>query len=155
MNHNTAILLLGSNIDPVENITQALKLLSRKTLILQQSRVWETEAVGGSGPNYLNVAVQISSDLEPDAVKKDIIQQIENQLGRVRTEDKYAPRTIDIDIILFNGQVMDTNLWTKAFIALPVADLVPQLQHPQQKENLYEIALLLKSTAFAELFKLP
>lgn len=154
MKTNSAILLLGSNIDPQENLLAALELLEKQTSLTARSRVWETEAVGSSGPNFLNMAVKIKTGLDAEAIKSELITPIENKLGRVRTEDKYAARTIDIDVIIYNNQVLDPNLWEKAFIAIPVSELVPDLPHPQHEHILAEFAEELKSSAFAELFHL-
>ena len=152
MKKNNTILLLGSNIEPEDNIMRALDLLARRVEITGRSRIWETRAVGSSGPNFLNVAVRALTTLSAPELKQDIITPIEKQLKRVRTQDKYAPRTIDIDIILFDGQVSDSDLWKKAFIAIPVSELLPDLVHPTQKTTLSFIAEKLKSSAFAEPF---
>jgi len=152
MKNNSVILLLGSNIEPQKNIPQALELLAHYCGTIKKSRVWETEAVGNSGPNFLNVAVQITTRLDQPEIKTRIITPIENQLKRVRTKDKFAPRTIDLDIIIFNDEIVDQNLWEKAFISLPVSELVPELRHPDSKQTLGEIASQLKNSAYAELF---
>jgi 2-amino-4-hydroxy-6-hydroxymethyldihydropteridine diphosphokinase len=150
MENNHAILLLGSNIQRERNIRSALDFFQRNTQVLRRSSVWETEAVGSDGPNFLNVALEITTDLEIPAIKSELVQPIEQQLGRVRTADKNAPRTIDVDLIIFNGQVLDGALWIKAFMALPVAELLPDLLHPQTGLPLSAVASQLKSSAFAE-----
>lgn len=152
MKANHVILLLGSNIDPERNISLALEMLAKQTTLVAKSRIWETEAVGSHGPNFLNAAVKITSELGPVEIKKKILTPIENHLKRVRTADKYAPRTIDIDIVLHNDLVLDDNLWTKVFVALPVSELLPDLRHPKNNTTLLETASQLKSSAFAELF---
>jgi 2-amino-4-hydroxy-6-hydroxymethyldihydropteridine diphosphokinase len=152
MKRNNAILLLGSNIQPEDNIKKALDLLAEQVDISQRSRIWETGAVGSSGPNFLNVAVEIETPLSAVDIKQEVITPIENRLKRVRTQDKYAPRTMDIDIILYNGEVLDSDLWKKAFVAIPVSELLPGLIHPTRKTALSLIAEELKSSAFAEPF---
>jgi 2-amino-4-hydroxy-6-hydroxymethyldihydropteridine diphosphokinase len=154
MPNNLAILLLGSNIEREKNIRRALDFLQQNTQVLRQSTVWETEAVGSSGPNFLNVAVEISTALETLAIKSELVQPIEQQLGRVRTANKNAPRTIDVDLIVFNSQVLDEGLWKKAFMALPIAELLPSLPHPENALPLCDIAIQLKSSAFAEPFEI-
>lgn len=153
MKNNNVILLLGSNINPEKHINRALDLLARQTHLVARSRIWETAAVGSSGPNFLNVAVNISTELNISEIKAEVITPVENRLGRVRTDDKFAPRTMDIDIIVFNDRILDANLWEKAFIALPVSELSPNLIHPHNKKTLSEIAAQLKNSAYAELFK--
>ena len=149
---NHAILLLGSNIEPASNLKKALELLNCSLSITKTSRIWVTEAVGNKGPDFFNSAVEVKTILNPDQLKKKIISPIEIGLGRIRTSDKYAPRTIDIDIIIFNGNVVDENLWNKVFIALPVSEIFPDLTNISTGETLTETANKLKSSANAELF---
>ncbi len=59
-------------------------------------------------PNFLNAAVLIETDLTAAELKEQVLQVIERELGRVRTADKNAPRTIDLDIALFGDQVLMT-----------------------------------------------
>ena len=150
MENNRAVLLLGSNIQRERNICSALDYIQQNTRVLQRSTVWETEAVGSNGPNFLNVAVEIATSLEIPAIKSELVHPIEQQLGRVRTADKNASRTIDVDLIIFNNRVLDEALWTKAFMALPIAELLPNLPHPRTALSLSEVASQLKSSAFAE-----
>jgi 2-amino-4-hydroxy-6-hydroxymethyldihydropteridine diphosphokinase len=150
MEANRAILLLGSNIEREKNIRLALDFLRQHTCVLRQSGIWETEAIGSDGPNFLNVALEIATDLDAASIKSEPIHTIEQQLGRVRTGDKNAPRTIDVDLIVYNDQVLDDGLWTKSFVAQPVSELIPTLTHPDNGKSLGEIAAQLKSSAFAE-----
>lgn len=122
---------LGSNINPSENLSLAINILKQLVRVEGISTVWETPAVGSAGPNFLNLAVQIRSVLQPDALKELILRNIEAYLGRKRTTDKYAPRTIDIDIVLVNGKVVDEHLWDYAHLAIPLAELVPDLRRDE------------------------
>jgi 7,8-dihydro-6-hydroxymethylpterin-pyrophosphokinase len=72
--------------------------------------------------------------------KQEILGPIEAKLGRVRTADKYAPRTIDLDITIFDGQVLDADLWKRVYLALIFAELAPDLHNPQTRETLHETA---------------
>ena len=89
-------------------------------------------------PNFLNTAFFIGTELNAEKLKRDVINNIEYKLGRVRTSDKNAPRTMDIDIVLFDGVLYDQNLWKKAFVAIPMAELLPDLQHPSMNLTLNE-----------------
>lgn len=133
-------LSLGSNIDPAENLNAAVELLREEMTVLAVSRAWRTPAVGTRGPDFLNAAVLVITHHQPETLKLKILRKIEDRLGRVRTEDKFAPRTIDIDIVVCDEQIIDTDLWTFAHLALPVSELLPDLYHPQSKKSLEQIA---------------
>lgn len=150
---NRVVILLGSNIQPVENLRSANEMLSARVSIIRSSRVWETSAVGSDGPNFLNQAIKVETHRNADEIKNEIIKGIETELARVRTEDKNAPRTIDLDIILFNETVLDSTLWEKAFVAVPVAELEPDLKNPDNQLTLAQIAGKLKSSTKVELFQ--
>jgi len=147
---NSAILLLGSNIDPEKNIFSALDLLGR---VNRKSRIWKTESFGANGPDFLNMAVEIETTLDMPELKESVITCIEKTLARIRTENKNAPRTIDIDIMLFNGKVMDYDIWEKAFAAIPVSELMPDLINPNTGDTLSHFAEKMKNSAKAELFQ--
>jgi 2-amino-4-hydroxy-6-hydroxymethyldihydropteridine diphosphokinase len=120
-----ACVLLGSNIEPEVNIPRAVDLLQEKVTILKVSSVWESASVNCCYPDFLNMAAAVSTRLVADELKEQILRPLEAQLGRVRTEDKNASRPIDIDIILFDGKVMDPDLWQHVHRAAPVAELFP------------------------------
>jgi 2-amino-4-hydroxy-6-hydroxymethyldihydropteridine diphosphokinase len=124
-------LLLGSNIQPEKNIALAIDLLRKKAEIVQISSVWETPSVGFAGTNFLNLALLISTPLEAGELKEQVLRPLEAQLGRVRTGDKNSPRTIDLDIIVFDGQLLDPNLWRFAHLAVPVAEIMPNYPSSQ------------------------
>jgi 2-amino-4-hydroxy-6-hydroxymethyldihydropteridine diphosphokinase len=131
-----AIILIGSNIDPVINVGKAIKILHSYVEILKFSTIYETEAVGSLGPNFLNLAVLLKTSHDSDYLKWKILRTIENELGRVRSSDKNAPRTIDLDITIFDGKIIDGNLWKRFFVAIPVAELCPDLKNPESGETL-------------------
>jgi 2-amino-4-hydroxy-6-hydroxymethyldihydropteridine diphosphokinase len=118
-------LLLGSNIQPEKNLSLAARLLQEQVTLLQVSSVWESHAVGSDGANFLNVALLACTPLQAQALKQRVLHPIEAQLGRVRSVDKNAARTIDLDILLFDGQLLDHNLWQYAFRAVPLAEILP------------------------------
>lgn len=134
------VILLGSNIQPDENIRLGAVLLSHSLNIKKASTVWLTPAIGTTGPDFFNAAVLSETDLDEDTIKHTILHQIEEKMGRIRTSDKYAPRPIDLDIIIYDKKVIENRLWDTAFILLPVADLVPGLRHPHTREPLISLA---------------
>lgn len=124
------VILLGSNIDPADNIRRGAVALSEQLVVVKSSSVWLTPAIGTSGPDFYNAAVNCETDISADELKFNILRPIEEKLGRVRTSNKYAPRTLDLDVILLDGAVIEPRLWDTAFILLPVSELMPDLAHP-------------------------
>lgn len=146
---NTAYLSLGSNIEPVVNLPAAVRLLAQLTRVAAVSRVRETVPVGLiNQANFLNAAVIVETDLPALALKRDVLELIERQLGRVRQVDKNAPRPIDLDIMLFNEDILELGRWhipdpeivERAFVAVPLAEIAPQYRHPELGQTLAEIA---------------
>ena len=123
-----ACLLLGSNIEPEQNIPRAVDLLKEKLAILQVSSIWESASVDCCYPDFLNMAVLASTILDAPQLKEQILRPSEAQMGRVRTDDKNASRPIDFDIILFDGKLLDPALWQHVHQAAPVAELFPDLR---------------------------
>ena len=134
-------LLVGSNIQPEQNIRMALSLLKDSVTIQAISTVWETPAVGSDGPNFLNLVVQITAAFTPQELKYNVLRKIEAQLGRIRSEDKYAPRPIDLDILLFDNKNLEPNIWHQAHITCPLAGLLPDLVDPHTGLKLSQLAL--------------
>jgi 2-amino-4-hydroxy-6-hydroxymethyldihydropteridine diphosphokinase len=134
-----ACLLLGSNIEPEINIPRAVDLLQEKVTILKLSSIWESASAYCCYPDFLNMAALVSTRLSAAEFKRQILRPLEAQMGRVRTEDKNASRTIDIDIILFDKKVMDPDLWMYVHRAAPVAELFPDIVS-ESGERLKDIA---------------
>lgn len=134
------ILSLGSNINPTENLIRALELLCQRTGVQRVSSAWESPALGSEGPDFLNAAAWIETPLSMADLKQHILRPIEAQLGRVRTVDKNAPRTIDIDILIYEDYLVEPAVWEHAFLAAPLAELLPDFSHPQSGEPIWKIA---------------
>jgi 2-amino-4-hydroxy-6-hydroxymethyldihydropteridine diphosphokinase len=117
--------------------------------------VYETAPVGKTDqPNFLNAAVQMETELSAAALKDEVLRAIEQELGRVLTQNKNAPRTIDLDISLFNDEVLDAGnrhipdpeIVQRAYLAWPLADLAPDYRHPETGQTLLQIAQALPDT---------
>lgn len=143
-------LSLGSNIEPEANLPRAVQLLQKYGEIRNVSRAWESEAVGSDGPNFLNACILFVTPLSQTEVKEQIIHSIETRLGRKRTADKYAPRTIDIDIVLFDEQLCDEKFWRQAFVVVPLAEIHPEYKHPATQENILQTAAKLRQATWIE-----
>ena len=147
--NNSAIILIGSNISPEANIRRVIRKFSADFPINKISSTWETTPIGSHSSNFLNLAISIQTELDPNNLKFNILRKFELDLGRVRTDDKYAPRPMDLDIIVYNGIVIDANLWVRAYVALPVAELAPELRHPITGEKISKYAKRLQKDTFA------
>ncbi len=126
---------------------RALDLLCQQTPLRGVSSTWESPAAGSDGPNFLNAATWIETPLSLPELKQQILRPIEAQLGRVRTADKNAPRTIDIDILIFEEKLVEPAVWDHAFLAAPVAELLPDFIHPQSGEPIQKAAERLALTS--------
>jgi 2-amino-4-hydroxy-6-hydroxymethyldihydropteridine diphosphokinase len=140
-----AYLNLGSNIEPEKNLVRALDLLYADGGVLKVSTAWETEAVDAKGGNYLNACVLYRTPLLQAELKERVIRPIEAQLGRQRGEDKFAPRTIDIDIVLFDDALCNPLFWQYVFVVVPLAEIYPQYRNSLLQEAVTEAAARLRS----------
>ena len=148
-----AYLSLGSNIRPEECLPRAVRMLREYGEVKALSGVWESRAVGSDGPNFLNLCMLFLSGLQPYELKEQILRPIEARLGRVRSVDKNAPRTIDLDIVLFDEQPVNVEFWAYSFVLVPLAELIPEFVHPISGEKLSRVAEQLQSRVWIVLRK--
>ena len=139
---------VGSNIDPERNIRAGLRLLLWNVEIVGISLFYCTEAIGNSeAPPFYNGVIAISTQMTARQLKFDVLRTIEDSLGRVRSKDKYAPRPIDFDIILYGDQVIcetglevpDPDVMTRPFVAVPLFELDHDLVLPGSGIRLADI----------------
>ena len=147
---HSAYLNLGANIEPEINLVKALQLLSEFGEVRQISSAWESKSVGAPGPNFLNACLLFLSPHMQVELKEQVIHPIENRLGRVRSENKYIPRTIDIDIILFDGHPYRDKFWEDAFVIVPLAEIYPEFQNAITGEKIAETARRLRQKVWIE-----
>ena len=148
-----AFLSIGSNINPSENIRRALEFLCRHVRVVGISTVYLTPAEGRpEQPSYYNCVVEVETQMPPIQLKYSVLRTIEESLGRKRTADKFAPRTIDLDLILYDDLIMenadltlpDSQIERRAFVALPLLELSPGLRLPGSGLTISEIAASLQ-----------
>ena len=133
-------LSIGSNIEAEINLPKSIQLLREYGQVKEISSIWESEAVGSDGPNFLNLCILFLTELQPADLKERIIRPIESRLGRIRYADKNAPRTIDLDIVHFDNQPLNVEFWEYAFVVVPLAELLPDYQHPVRHEKLSRVS---------------
>lgn len=145
-----AHLSLGSNIQPEKNLVAAIQLLQNHGRLEIVSSAWESESVGAEGPNFLNACVLFVTPLKQSELKEQVLLPIEAQLGRRRTEDRFAPRPMDIDIVVFDGISCDDKYWEQAFVVIPLAEIDPHFQNPAKNETLAQTATRLRGGFWME-----
>ena len=137
-----ALISVGSNINPAENTKRALRALKRKVRITAISTVYLSDAENRpEQPRYYNCIVEVETDMPAIELKNRVLLPIEDRLGRMRTNDKNAARTIDLDLILYGHSVIAAQLRLSApdiacrpFIAIPLRELVHNLIIPSSEE---------------------
>jgi len=143
-----AIIALGSNVDAERYLPQAVAALTELGSVRKVSTAYENPAVGPPGqPDFLNAAVWLETDEAPDSLRRSL-HDIELRLGRERGADRYAPRTVDLDLCMWDRKVddrsdhplPDPDLLTRAYLAAVVAELLPDLEHPVTGETMQAIA---------------
>jgi 2-amino-4-hydroxy-6-hydroxymethyldihydropteridine diphosphokinase len=146
-----AFLGLGANIGNREaNLRLALRWLARECAVVAVSSLYRSEAVvlegAPSGPDYLNAACEIETALAPEELLR-FVKEIEHEIGR-RPAERWAPRVIDIDILLCGDTVITSTdltiphplLAERNFVLVPLAELAPGAAHPVLGKTIGELA---------------
>lgn len=138
LTENDFILLLGANLgDTHRHLADAIAQLAQQAELIASSSIHITPAWGKTDqPDFANQAVIVHSELEPLAFLH-MVQEIEQQAGRVRTE-KWGPRTLDIDIIFIGNRIIDLPQLQvphplsheRSFVLAPLNELIPTYVHP-------------------------
>ncbi len=149
----TVYLCLGSNLgDREKNLSQALLLLSHDINLEKVSSIYETEPVGyKEQPFFLNLVCRVTTNLNPGELLH-LAKTMENRMGRVPSKQANSPRIIDIDIIFYNNKIIKTQdltiphtrLVERAFVLIPLAEIAPELIHPELGKSIAELASNIK-----------
>jgi 2-amino-4-hydroxy-6-hydroxymethyldihydropteridine diphosphokinase len=148
-----AYISIGSNVNAAENYTAAVREIARSTLLIGISTVYETNYLrpDGSISNsefFLNGIVSIDTHLPPVEFKANVLRRIERLLGRTREGGRLAPRTIDLDLVMYGDIVVSErdlvlpspDIRSRDFVAIPLLELSPNLVLPDSGEPLSKIA---------------
>ena len=137
---------IGSNQQPEHHIKQALALLEDAFAPIQKSPVYESVAVGFDGKNFLNLVVGFDTDMPlPDL--DHVLDEIEQQCGRVRNQQRFAPRSMDLDLLLYGDMIRHDDerdiprreISRYAFVLKPLADIAPLAVHPETGRTFSEM----------------
>lgn len=145
----TAYVGVGSNVKPEENIPKGLELLAREARLCAVSTFYRCAALDRpEQPEFVNGVCRVETDRPARDFKFGVLRDIERRLGRHRTADRYAPRTLDLDLLLYGDRVWseddlvvpDPDIRTRPFIAVPLLELAPDLTLPDTLEPLADVA---------------
>jgi 2-amino-4-hydroxy-6-hydroxymethyldihydropteridine diphosphokinase len=143
-----AYLLIGGNIgDRLGFMAAAKEKMKQKGIVLiRQSAIYETAAWGITDqPSFLNQVLEITTSLSPEELLSELLS-IEQELGRIRAE-KNGARTIDIDILYFESQLIHTpglsiphdRIPIRRFVLIPLAELIPDFIDPKTNKSIVEM----------------
>jgi len=139
---------VGSNIDTEKNIEKSLLLLKKQVKVSKVSTFYRTRPLEEKVQNdFYNGIFEIYTDCDARKLKFTILNSVESECHRERSHDKYAPRTIDLDLLLFGDLVMrekdlyipDPEIYNRSFIAIPLYELDRKLVMPDTHQSIYEI----------------
>lgn len=127
----------GSNVEPQQNLRRALDVLHRHFAPLTLSRAYRNAAVGFAGDDFINLVLGFEASLDVDAVVERL-HEAEAACGRERGAPKWAPRAMDLDILLYDGIVCDRpglrlprpDLVRRPYMLGPMAEVAPHVRHP-------------------------
>lgn len=137
---------IGSNITPRRHIREGLRRMEQRFGQVRASPVYESQAVGFRGENFLNLVVAFETDL-PAAALNEALHAIETECGRRRGSERFAPRSLDLDLILYGDAVVQEggvhvpreDIVRYAFVLRPLADIAGEHRHPQLGETFNEL----------------
>jgi len=127
----------GSNVEPVVHLRRALGILGSQYPGLRRSRAWRNAAVGFEGEDFVNLVVAFETD-EPVHAVIACLHQTEAACGRARDAPRWAPRSMDLDVLLYGDRVSHEpgltlprpDLVRRAYMLGPITELAPALRHP-------------------------
>ena len=134
---NRVYISIGSNQNTVVNVRAALDALSARFGELAISSVYESEAVGFEGENFLNLVVALNTD-DPVGPLAEWLKQVEDDNGRERNRPRFSSRTLDLDVLTY-GDLVGTidgvelprsEILSNAFVLQPLAEIAPDERHP-------------------------
>jgi len=142
----TVYIGLGSNVDREKNIVLAIKEMRKVFGGLELSPVYESAAVGFDGSNFLNLVAGFNTDDEVGEVVK-ALRAIEDSLGRDRSQPRFSPRPIDLDILTYDDleidepglQIPRDEILENAFVLRPLQDIAAEVLHPVLKQSYREL----------------
>ena len=133
----------GSNVAPAENLRLACQELRKRFGLIDISGVYRNPPVGFSGDDFLNLVLRFRTDEPPAAIIAEL-ERLHALAGRVRGSARFAPRTLDLDLLLYGSAVLPEppirvpreDIGEYGFVLGPIAELAPELRHPLTGETM-------------------
>ena len=125
---NEVVIALGSNIEPEENLELAVVALKSKFKVSKRSLWIRTKPIGIlDQPDFYNGVLIMETELGMESLKQEL-KRIENLMGRDRSKPKFGPRMIDLDILIWNGKVIDNDYYDRDFLQKGVEEILPDFE---------------------------
>ena len=125
---NEVVIALGSNIEPEENLELAVVALKSKFKVSKMSRWIRTKPFGIlDQPDFFNGVLIMVTELGIESLKQEL-KSIEDLMGRDRSKPKFGPRIIDLDILIWNGKVIDKDYYDRDFLRKGVEEILPDFE---------------------------
>ena len=125
---NRAVIGVGSNIAPEVNVPRARQRIAERHVIVAESPLMKTSPIGHvDQPDFTNGALLLETPADRQRLRADL-KAIETMLGREPGENRYGPRTIDLDIVVWNGEIIDRDLYTRDYLREAVLAVLPELK---------------------------
>lgn len=136
----------GSNVNPAENLRRAIDALRARYPDLRCSTAYRNRAVGFEGEDFINLVLGFATDESIEQVLEHL-HAAEAACGRERNAPKWAPRSMDLDVLLYDDLVCERpglvlprpDLLRRAYMLGPLAELAPQAMHPTQRKTIAEL----------------
>ncbi len=141
----SVFLSLGSNLDTRKNLTLAVSELRKRFGDITLSRVYKSKPYGFSGDDFLNLVARVETSMLPIQIV-ELIEGIHDLAGRQRGSDRFGPRELDIDLLLYDNLVIDeprirlprSDVLKYSFVLGPLAEIAPNLTHPVSGKRMRE-----------------
>lgn len=132
---NTVIVGIGSNIDAERNVSAAKRMLREKLNVLGESEFVRTRPIGPrQQQDFLNGSLLLKTSLGRRQLKT-LLKGVEAALGRDAEDDRYGPRKMDLDILVWNGKIVDPDVYEREFLRRSVIELCPELEETLKEER--------------------
>jgi 2-amino-4-hydroxy-6-hydroxymethyldihydropteridine diphosphokinase len=153
---------VGSNVDPEKNILAALPEIESRVQVVAASRFYRNPALAPDRrerPPFVNGVLKIRTGLTPSDLKYGLLRDVERRVQRSRTGDRYGPRTLDLDLLVYGDLEMesdgitlpDPDVWVQPFWVVPIAELAPEMRPPDTTLSMKELVRTLDTRSFVYL----